>query len=168
MISNRIKRLAIWPSIVALILGVVLATAAWAGGRVMHRVSVGGPDGCEAFSLPVGCNANFSLHAIQFSDGTAHGQYTDQFGHGNGGFHAVIDCVAVSGNQAWVSGWVTQSTALGISVGDPVVTSVIDNGKNKNPPLDQIHFSRVGDPTTCTAMVPYFMFDMPRGQVTVK
>ena len=168
MISYRIKRLAIGSSIVALILGVVLATAAWAGGRIMHRVSVGGEDGfCDVFSLPVGCDANFSLHAIQFTDGSAHGQYSDQFGHGNGGFHAVIDCVAVSGNQAWVSGWVTHSTTDFFSVGDPVATRFIDNGKNKNPPLDQISFS-FDDASPCTTMVPYPVFDMPRGQVKVK
>ena len=169
MFSNRIKRLAIGSSIVALILGVVLATAAWAGGRVMHRVSVGGPDACEAIAgTGPGCDANFSLHAIQFSDGSAHGQYTDQFGHGNGGFHAVIDCVAVSGNQAWVSGWVTQSTNPDISVGDPVATRVSDNGTSANDPPDQISFSWVGDTRPCTDMVLYPLFDMPRGQVTVK
>ena len=134
----------------------------------MHRVSVGGPDGCEAFSNPVGCNANFSLHAIQFSDGSAHGQFSDQFGHGNGGFHAVIDCVAVSGSDAWVSGWVTQSTTSLTSVGDPVATRVRDNGKNNNAPFDQISFSNIGDPRPCTDMVAYGLFDMPRGQVKLK
>ena len=170
MNSNKIKRSAVGSSIVALILGAVLATGTWAGGRVLHHVSVGGPDACEAFDLEVGCDANFSLNAVQFDDTTVNGQYTDQFGHGNGGFHAVIDCLYVNGNEAWVSGVITHETysGTGDGVGLPVATRVVDNGNSKKDPPDQISFSWIGDDRPCTEMVDYPVYDKPRGQVKVR
>ena len=171
MIDMKIKRLAIGSSVVALIVGVALATAASAGGKPLHHVSVGGPDACEAFAgTGPGCDANFSLTAIEFNDTTVNGHYTDQFGHGNGGFHAVIDCLVVINNEAWVSGIITHGTLAGFGdlTGVPVAARVVDNGRSKNDPPDQISFSNIGDSRPCTAMVPYGLFDMPDGQVKVR
>ena len=172
MINKGIKRSAVGSSIVALLVGVVLASAAWAGGKnkIVHRVNVGGPDACEAFGADgPGCDANFSLHAFLFEDGTARGQWTDQFGHGNGGFHAVIDCVAVNGHEAWVSGMITHSTTdqPGYGVGDPVLTRVADNGRSKQDPPDQISYSWA-TAISCHQMPQVVLLDMPDGQVTVK
>lgn len=82
------------------VLLLLLATTAAARGPVVHRVHVGGPDLCVGFGLKPGCDANFSLAAIQRADGSVSGQLTDQFGGGVGGYHAVIDCLSVSGNDA--------------------------------------------------------------------
>ena len=171
MIDMKIKRSAIGSSIVALFVVVALATAAWAGGKPLHHVSVGGPDACEALGFDgPGCDANYSFTAIQFYDTTVNGQFTDQFGHGNGGIHAVLDCLYVSGNQAWVSGIITHDTATGSGawVGLRVAATVVDNGNSKKDPPDQISFSNIGDDRPCTDMVAYALLDFPDGQVKVR
>jgi hypothetical protein len=169
MIRDRIKGSAV----VALTLGVVivLATAAWGNGQILHRVSVGGPDVCEEFGAQPGCDGNNSLIAIQFYDGTVIGQATDQYGHGYGGTHAVIDCLAVSGNVAWMSGVFTSE----INEGLDWAIKVVDNGTSANDPPDRISFTFGGDfgGDTCEdfmVMFPDpngFTFAYPRGQVKV-
>jgi hypothetical protein len=153
----------------ALALALMLVTAAWAMARVVHHVNAGGPDACEAFDFDhPGCDGNFSLSAREFADGSVSGQYTDRFAQGDG-FHAVIDCVSVVGNDAWVSGVITQGTFDGQDLsGLPVATRVRDNGTSANDPPDQIHFSRIGDPRPCTLHVNYRLFDAPDGQVSVR
>ena len=85
------KRLAVLSSTLTIVLALLLATAASAGGPVAHRVSAGGPDACIAFGFPhPGCDGNFSLVGTVYADGSMSGQYTDRFARGNG-FHAVID-----------------------------------------------------------------------------
>ena len=44
---------------------------------VVHQVSVGGADICDAVGLPTGCDANLSIEATLFGDGTASGQWSD-------------------------------------------------------------------------------------------
>jgi hypothetical protein len=154
----------------ALVLAPMLVTPASAKGPVTHHVSAGGPDACEAInptSHP-GCNGNFSLVANVYADGSVSGQYTDQFGHGNGGFHAVVDCVSIFGNTAWVSGVIKQGN-LGTAdlAGVPVVTRVQDNGKSANDPPDKISYSWIYDARPCTLRLNYPLLDAPEGQVTV-
>jgi hypothetical protein len=136
------------------------------GSTVVHRVTASGSD---ADFIGPGGDANFSLVGLLRADGSASGQWTDQFGHGNGGFHAAIDCVHVVGNQAWVSGTVTSGNFQGADLtGLPVITRVADNGRSANDPPDQISFSFLGDPTPCTAAPNLPLFDKTRGQVTVQ
>jgi hypothetical protein len=135
------------------------------GSTVVHRVTAGGSD--VDLAGPGG-DANYSLVGLLRADGSASGQWTDQFGHGNGGFHAAIDCVHVVGNQAWVSGTVTSGNFQGFDLtGLPVITRLADNGRSANDPPDQVSFSFLGDPTPCTAAPPFDLFDKTRGQVTV-
>jgi hypothetical protein len=144
--------------------GLVLAAVAWAGSPIVHRVSVGVPDFCGA--LPAqdpGCNANFSLEAKQFADGRVTGQYTDQFGHGNGGFHARIDCLYVSGNTAWIAGVITS----GWNVGARVVTEVQDNGKSAKDPPDKITYSYAPWAIDCHTHPALPLYAVPKGQVKV-
>jgi hypothetical protein len=132
------------------------------GNGVQHVVSVGGHD----FSDP-GVNANFSLIAIQHGDGTVTGQWSDQFGHGDGGLHIAVDCVTVVGNHAWVGGVVTESDVPG-QVGTRAYTEVVDNGTSANDPPDQISYSYTGLNANfgCpTIVLP--LFAMPDGQVKV-
>jgi hypothetical protein len=152
----------------AVALALMLTTMASAASPVVHRVSAGGPDACIAFGFEhPGCDGNFSLHATQYADGSVKGQYTDRFARGNG-FHAVIDCLSVVGNDAWVSGVITSGTFDGIDLaGLPVATRVRDNGTSANDPADQISFSFLGDATPCTVNVPYPLLDTPQGQVKV-
>ena len=132
------------------------------GNGVQHRVSVGSHD----FSAP-GDNANFSLIAIQQADGSVTGEWTDQFGHGDGGIHVVVDCVEVLGNRAWMSGVITQSpdgTLNGLTAG----TTVEDNGTSANDPPDRISYTYYGLGRTCHALYPWMeLFPLSGGEVKV-
>lgn len=146
------------------------ATMAWASGPVVHHVTAGGPDACIAlgFEHP-GCDANFSLVANQYADGDVSGQYTDRFANGDG-FHAVVDCLVVIGNDAWISGVITQGRFNGIDLaGLEVLTRVRDNGTSRNDPADQISFSFIDtELPDCTEQPDLPLQDAPEGQVTVR
>ena len=146
------------------------ATMAWASGPVVHHVTAGGPDACIAlgFEHP-GCDANFSLVANQYADGSVSGQYSDRFANGDG-FHAVVDCLVVSGDDAWISGVITQGRFDGIDLaGLEVLTRVRDNGTSQNDPADQISFSFIDtELPDCTEQPDLLLQDTPQGQVMVR
>lgn len=130
---------------------------------IVHRVSVGGADFCVNFGLNPGCDGNFSLIALMNADGDVWGQYSDQFGHGNGGFHATVNCLTVVGNEAWVSGTITSGTWFGDPLeGLSILTHVVDNGQTG----DQISYSYIGTTIPCTDQPETELFDMT-GQVKV-
>ena len=148
----------------------VLVTASSADSPIANRVSAGGPDACVSLlgGDHPGCDANYSLTATLLTDGTARGQWTDRFANGDG-FHAVIDCVSVSGNTAWVSGTITHGTVGDFDLaGFDVSTSVQDNGKSANDPPDKISFSFIGFGLPCSLQVPFDLGDAPEGQVQVR
>jgi hypothetical protein len=43
--------------------------ASTAQAQVIHRAHAGGPDACDSFGLPIGCDANFSLVALEMANG---------------------------------------------------------------------------------------------------
>lgn len=137
---------------------------AQAGARatVVHRVTAGGAD-----ILAPGVDANWSLVAFQYADGSASGKWTDQFGHGNGGFHADIKCVNVVGNEAWVSG----VARTGDFVGRVWIAHMRDNGRSANEPEDDISYSILTLPgapdTICKAPFPIALIPRSGGQVTI-
>jgi hypothetical protein len=150
------------------VMSLLLASTVVAKGpTVVHRVSVGGPDACAALGIKPGCDGNYSYVATQYADGSASGQYIDRFSRGSG-IIGVVDCVHVVDNQAWVSGWIT-SGRIGDNdlTGLPFTTLVVDNGTSAQQPPDQIASSHIFDPTPCTEMVQWNLFDTPQGQVTV-
>ena len=151
-------------SLSILALSLMLASSAARADGVVHFVSVGGPDQDPTNHT----DANFSLVAIQYGDGRVMGQWTDQFGQGQGGVHVAIDCLVVQGNQAWVSGFVTSGTFNGADLsGLPVITRVQDNGNSASTP-DQISFSFIGNPASCTTTPNLALVPMTAGQVTVR
>ena len=164
------KRLTGISSTLTIVLALMLATTASASGPVVQRMSAGSPDACVAFGFEhPGCDANFSLVGIVYADGSMSGQYTDRFANGNG-FQAVIDCVSVVGNEAWVSGVITSGVFDGFDLtGLPVSTRLRDNGTSANDPADQISFSFIGDgfAVPCTDHPLYDLFDAPEGQVVI-
>lgn len=146
-------------------LSLMLASSAALAQGIVNHVSVGGHDQDPAGNT----DANFSLVANLHSDGSVTGQWTDQFGQGQGGFHAQVNCVSVAGNEAWVAGVITSGTFAGASlVGLPVITHVQDNGKSANDPPDAISFSFIGNPADCTTQPVLALFPMTDGQVTVR
>jgi hypothetical protein len=160
----------------AVLLITLLAAIPALAGRPVHSVHVGTPDAQGiCFDPGPGCEANYSLTAIEYADGSVSGQYTDQSGHGTGGFHAVIDCLVVEGNQAWVSGIITHETYTddGEYVGWPVSARVVANGTSAGDPPDQITFSNIGEPyfRDCSLKADeanwHELYDVPQGQVQV-
>ena len=149
---------------ITFVLALALASASARAQGVIHKVSVGGPDQDAADHT----DANFSLSAVEHADGTVTGEWSDQFGQGQGGIHVQINCLAVAGNTAWVSGIITSGNVNGVDVtGLPCITEVQDNGKSANDPPDQISFSFIGVATPCTAEPALPLNPMTHGQVTV-
>lgn len=135
------------------------------GNGVVHRATVGGHD-ADLFG---NTDANFSLVAIEHGNGDVKGQWTDQFGQGEGGIHVTVNCLLVVGNLAWVSGIIKSGNVGGVDVtGLPAITRVADFGTSKHDPPDAISFSFIGDPTPCTAAPPLPLLPMTDGQVKVE
>jgi hypothetical protein len=144
-----------------LVLTLMLASAAARADGVVHQVSVGGPDQDATNHT----DANFSLVAVQFGNGNVTGQWSDQFGQGQGGIHVQINCLFVQGNDAWVSGIISSGNFNGADLsGLPVITRVQDNGKTG----DAISFSFIGNAAACTTAPNLALVPMTAGQVIVR
>jgi hypothetical protein len=144
-----------------------------AGGQVVHQATAGSPDICTGVGDKPGCDANFSLVALQRANGSVTGQWVDRFSqvNGGGGIHVAINCLNVIGNRAYVSGVVTGS-GLSEQVGQDALTKVVDNGRSANDPPDQLSISFVDTGVDCNA-APAFddvipLFSTPQGQVVVR
>ncbi len=133
---------------------------------VIHRVSVGGSDQDATLNT----DANFSLVAIQKSDGSVSGEWSDQFGQGQGGVQVDVNCLVVVGNQAWIGG-IIRSGSTGVGGVDlsglPALTRVADNGTSANDPPDAISFTFIGLAVQCGAQPNLPLLAMTGGQVTV-
>jgi hypothetical protein len=159
--------------VIALVASLVLAMGLVGGASastVVHRVSAGTPDFCSALGGKPGCDANWSLVALQMADGSVTGEWQDQFSKGIG-FHIAVNCLNVIGNQAYISGVVTQSQDPSL-VGEGVVTKVVDNGRSANDPPDEIGFSIIGTSLNCNTApgtsVDINVLPVPQGQVVVR
>ncbi len=140
-------------------------------GRVIHHVSLGGADICEALGEPTGCDANFSLVANEKADGSVSGQWQDTFVGGGEGIHVAIDCINVIDNGAIVGGVITHGTVGGFDVsGLRAITAVVDNGTSANDPPDQLSFSFVDDNRDCNNLTldDFSLIDLTHGQVKVR
>jgi hypothetical protein len=150
-----------------------VGTSAEGKGPVVHHVTVGGPDACLAWGENVGCDRNYSMVVTQYADGSVSGQLSDNSPYLAVGIHAVIDCLVVDGNEAWVSGVITKGALLdGTSlVGGPIGARLRDNGVNAYDTADEISFTEIeahGNYAPCTERPEYDMFDAPQGQVKVR
>ncbi len=158
-------------TIIIAALGLVAGGTIANADGVAHHVSLGGADICEALGLPTGCDANFSLVAVEKADGSVKGQWQDTFAGGLEGIHVAVDCVNVVANAAVIGGVITHGFAGGVDVtGQRALTAVVDNGTSANDAPDQLTFSFF--PTgaqSCLdvdlAMVTFF--NLARGQVKV-
>jgi hypothetical protein len=136
------------------------------GNGVVHRVSVGGSDQ----DVTLNTDANFSLIALQKGDGSISGEWSDQFGQGQGGLHVDVNCLVVVGNQAWLGGIIRHGSTGqgGVDLsGLPALTRVVDNGKSANDAPDAISFTFIGLAVQCGAQPNLPLFAMTGGQVTV-
>jgi len=144
-----------------------LSASSVASNGVLNRVSVGGSDQ----DVTLNTDANFSLVAIRYGDGSVAGQWSDQFGQGQGGVQVDINCLVVAGNQAWIGG-IIRSGSTGVGGVDlsglAALTRVVDNGTSANDAPDAISFTFIGLAVQCTARPNLPLFSMTGGQVTVR
>ena len=133
---------------------------------------MGGADICEAIGQPTGCNANFSLSARAYDDGSVKGQWQDALG-GGAAIHIAIDCLKVVDNWAILGGVITHGTSSSCEdvTGRRALTAVVDNGRSANDPADRIGYTVIGQfgPFACTFGEPddFLLNDLTNGQVTV-
>jgi hypothetical protein len=155
----------------ALIVSFVFSGSAIAGG-VVHSVHVGSPDYCTSIGDTPGCDANWSVTALQFKDGTVTGQFSDRFSTGEG-VHGTVTCLLIIGNEAWISGdaWYFYRGKQGTFT---FFVKVVDNGTSEQDPPDQLSGTwGIGPDDTCETVhadYPDFppLSDVPQGQVKVK
>ena len=155
-------------ALMALVVGVslVITPAAVArGGRPAHIVSVGSND---IFLVPPGGDGNFSLIAIEAADGSVSGQWHDSTGRGSF-LHMEVSCLSVNGNEAWVSGTITNASPdFAAAIGTPAKTRVRDNGRSNTEAEDEIgSTSPTASADDCLAEEPLALFEINDGQVKV-
>jgi hypothetical protein len=143
-----------------------ISADAQSASAVIHRVSVGGSDQDATLNT----DADFSLVAIQRADGSVSGEWSDQFGQGQGGVQVDVNCLVVAGNQAWIGG-IIRSGSTGVGGVDlsglPALTRVADLGTSANDAPDAISFTFIGLAVQCTAQPNLPLLAMTGGQVTV-
>jgi hypothetical protein len=162
-------------SLAATLMFGVSSDAAAAG--VWHTVHAGGPDVCDALGKKPGCDANLSLTAILYDDGSATGQLTDRYSieNGGGGVQGQINCVAVEHDPgsgwtvSWVSGVVTGGNAE--DLGKPFLMGLIDTNGRGIDAFDIVSFPLIGIDQPCSEENMFvWSYALPtwRGQVTIK
>jgi len=140
-------------------------------GQPVHQVSIGGPDVCSGFGAQPGCDANFSLLAQVFADGSVSGHWVDRFSQnfGGGGALGAIDCVLIEGNTAWMGGVVTKAGTPGTRV----LIYAKDRGTSFALEPDD-RFSILYNPqdfglsTNCQDKALNGGLNVPQGQVTIQ
>lgn len=157
------------------------------GMGVVEHVTVGSNDVCPALGLSPGCDANFSLVANKWADGTVRGQWQDGFGKDAdgeqlGGIHVSIDCLEVMELNigiytfmvAWVSGVITHSSNPSFVVGEGAITGAVDRGTSANDLFEDlgtfsIPLSAFPPGTTCADRpdLPVFLGVSFTGQVDI-
>ena len=90
------------------------------------------------------------------------GQWSDQFGHGNGGVHMTITCLHVAGNEAWVTG----VSDKGEFAGWVWMARMRDNGKSGDEISNSL-FLPAGVEIDCHTMPQFEMFVREHGQVKI-
>ncbi len=140
--------------------GLSVTPQANAAGPVVHRASMGGADVCAGLGLPPGCDANQSLIAIEKANGSVTGQWHDQFA-GGVGIHVAVSCLSVSGNEAWVSGTITNNPFAGLNV----IIRLRDNGQSGDQASFTIGTANAND---CLGQPPLGFLALTNGQVKVQ
>jgi len=101
------------------------------------------------------------------ADGNVKGEAEVQRRDHNEDFHVVIDCLSVSGNQAWLGGTITSASDPN-RVGDHTQFSVIDNGEGHGvTDMGSVPISG-GGPNSCHNHPVFTMLPWTNGNVQVR
>lgn len=144
----------------------IIAVSASAQGPIVNKVSAGGHD-VAVGDFPR--DANLSLIAMEFSDGTVRGQITDRYSIPGRGWHGNVECLSVNGNQAWVGGVITHHHNP-LAIGGYFYIRVEDNGTSRQDPPDRLSaaFTFINPGIQlCEEQYALPLFAMPDGQVKV-
>jgi hypothetical protein len=116
---------------------------------------------------------NDSLDTIAFTAqidaaGEVKGQAEFQLRDLNLTFHVVVDCLQVSGDNAWISGLIS-SASDPARVGQRVLWQVRDNGQGNASSLDQVSLPVQFNPTTpCPGQPSLALVSWTNGNVQVR
>jgi hypothetical protein len=149
-----------------LVLAVVLLSASEAlAGRPVHQLVGGGhiPDFLFAEMTVV-------LSARIDADGVATGQIEYHRGEGYIVLHGVVDCLSVQGNEAWVSGIVTQSNGtIPANLGLQFIFRIRDNGQGANV-VDEWSGMWLTSPgwSACSAQGAFGLYPWDNGNFAVR
>jgi hypothetical protein len=140
-------------------------------GQPVHQVQIGGPDVCTGFGANPGCDANFTLTAQVYTDGSVSGYWIDRFSQnfGGGGAFVTVDCVAIDGNTAWIGGVVTKAGTPGTRA----ITVAQDRGTSFALEPDD-GFATIYNPqdfglsTNCQDKEFFGVLNVAEGQVTIR
>ena len=143
---------------VATSLGLCVAAVALAGPAV-HRAEGGG-------TVAVGDFLDTIAFTAQIDDaGAVKGQAQFNLRSDDVEFHVEIDCLSVSGNQAWMEGVITESSDPG-RVGSRVQWTVVDNGEGDGN-VDRTSLPVAGSPGSCNQHPALTLIPWTNGNVQV-
>ena len=132
-------------------------------GRAVHWASGGGT---------VGYGGALNTHAFTAridADGNASGQAEFQLRFIDATVHAVVNCLEVVGNDAWIGGTITRSSNPSVvGEGLDIVFRVQDNGEGDGPPADMTSQLVWGAVPSCNTRPPLGLIGWTHGNVQVK
>ena len=155
----------------------LFALSAVAGVLVLVSPATGAPNPVvesatgSGHRISAGEFRSFSFSAVLRADGTATGQAEVHARSLDALAHIAIDCLAVDGNIAHMSGTVTHTSDPTIFLPDEQVHfAVQDNGEGADDPADRITGIPENDPSTCNDALPATapFNDIVRGNVQVR
>ncbi len=147
----------------------LLMTVAVFAGRPIHRVTGGASD-----SFPGLGTEQYALNARVDEAGAVSGQGSFTFVFPVAEFHAVINCLEVDGNVAWIGMTITETDNSlpfpgGLPVGLNLVWQLRDNGQGANAAPDEQSFFFPGP--ACTEQPDLFgvaTFEFDTGNIRIE
>lgn len=111
---------------------------------------------------------SFSFAAIEKADGGVTGQWELNNRNFPLRIHGVVDCISVSGNQAWFAGATTASDDE-LQIGVIRAFRVIDNGEGMDAEADEVSFSPavLSAQDWCDAQLPQDTNPIEEGNVQI-
>jgi hypothetical protein len=159
------KKLLTLPVFAALVLMVVLVSSAPGAPNPVVNSATG-----SGHRISGGEFRSFSFSARKRADGTSKGQAQVNARSLDALAHIAIDCLAVDGNVAHMSGVITHTSDPTVFLpNEQVHFAVKDNGQGANDPPDRVTGIPPNEPRTCNDALPSSAFnDIIRGNVKVR